>query len=98
MKPKYDSSPTQLREHIACLAAMSAKQTECLLVQAAAEHRCTYLVNIHASEFLSTGGDYTWLQYGLKAVPSRLRRLAELNRILAHQPWLVTKEHIEVST
>lgn len=46
-------------------------------------------------EFLQVGGNPAWLQ-GLHCAPQKLRNLNEINKLLAHRPWLVTKEHIEV--
>lgn len=63
--------------------------------QAAARHRCSYLVGLHREEFLQVGGNPAWLQ-GLHCAPQKLRNLSEINKLLAHRPWLVTKEHIEV--
>lgn len=48
------------------------------------------------AEFLKVGGTPDWLQ-GLHCAPQKLRNLNEINKILAHRPWLITKEHIEVS-
>lgn len=44
-------------------------------------------------EFLDYGGDETWLQ-GLDHVPAKLLAICEINKILAHRPWLLTPEHI----
>uniref|UniRef100_A0A8C2J6J9 Sestrin 1 n=1 Tax=Cyprinus carpio TaxID=7962 RepID=A0A8C2J6J9_CYPCA len=63
-------------------------------IMAAARHQCTYLVNLHVNDFLHVGGDPKWLN-GLEEAPQKLRALGELNKILAHRPWLLTKEHIE---
>lgn len=65
--------------------------------QAAARHQCSYLVGFHMGEFLQVGGDPEWLR-GLQYAPQKLRNLNEINKILAHRPWLITKEHIEVSS
>lgn len=65
--------------------------------QAAARHQCSYLVNLHVNDFLQVGGDPKWLN-GLDEAPQKLQQLGELNKILAHRPWLLTKEHIEVSS
>lgn len=46
-------------------------------------------------EFLQVGGNPAWLQ-GLHCAPPKLRNLNEINKLLAHRPWLITKEHIEV--
>lgn len=66
-----------------------------LIPQAAARHQCSYLVNLHVNDFLQVGGDPKWLN-GLDEAPQKLQQLGELNKILAHRPWLLTKEHIEV--
>ncbi|XP_067273752.1 sestrin-1 isoform X3 [Pseudorasbora parva] len=63
-------------------------------IMAAARHQCTYLVNLHVNDFLHVGGDPKWLN-GLEEAPQKLQALGELNKILAHRPWLLTKEHIE---
>lgn len=64
------------------------------ITQAAARHQCSYLINMHVDEFLKTGGIAEWLN-GLEYVPQRLRNLNEINKLLAHRPWLITKEHIQ---
>lgn len=66
-----------------------------LLLQAAARHQCSYLINMHVDEFLKTGGIAEWLN-GLEYIPQRLKNLNEINKLLAHRPWLITKEHIQV--
>uniref|UniRef100_A0A674HX61 Sestrin 1 n=1 Tax=Terrapene triunguis TaxID=2587831 RepID=A0A674HX61_9SAUR len=64
--------------------------------EAAARHQCSYLVNLHVNDFLHVGGDPKWLN-GLENAPHKLQNLGELNKILAHRPWLITKEHIETT-
>ncbi|KAG8582432.1 hypothetical protein GDO81_008047 [Engystomops pustulosus] len=63
-------------------------------IMAAARHQCSYLVNQHVNDFIQSGGDQKWLN-GLENAPLKLRNLGELNKLLAHRPWLITKEHIE---
>ncbi|XP_039603833.1 sestrin-1 isoform X1 [Polypterus senegalus] len=63
-------------------------------IMAAARHQCSYLVNLHVDDFLQVGGNPKWLN-GLEGAPQKLQSLGELNKILAHRPWLITKEHIE---
>ncbi|XP_071624199.1 sestrin-2 isoform X2 [Heliangelus exortis] len=65
-----------------------------IAIMAAARHRCSYLVGLHMGEFLQVGGNPEWLQ-GLHCAPQKLRNLNEINKLLAHRPWLITKEHIE---
>jgi len=33
----------------------------------------------------------------LRSIPGKLQDLYEINKILAHRPWLLNKSHIEVS-
>ncbi|KAL2806953.1 sestrin-3 isoform 1 [Daubentonia madagascariensis] len=66
-----------------------------IAIMAAARHRCSYLINMHVDEFLKTGGIPEWLN-GLEYVPQRLKNLNEINKLLAHRPWLITKEHIQI--
>ncbi|KAL2082063.1 hypothetical protein ACEWY4_021881 [Coilia grayii] len=63
-------------------------------IMAAARHQCSYLVNLHVNDFLQVGGDPKWLK-GLDMAPRKVQMLGELNKILAHRPWLLTKGHIE---
>ncbi|KAI5229433.1 Sestrin-3 [Manis pentadactyla] len=62
--------------------------------KAAARHQCSYLISKHVDEFLKTGGIAEWLN-GLEYVPQRLKNLNEINKLLAHRPWLITEEHIQ---
>lgn len=64
-----------------------------LAIMAAARHRCEYLVSLQETEFLLKGGDPTWLQ-GIAHAPKKLQALCDLNALLAHQPWLITRTHI----
>lgn len=63
--------------------------------QAAARHQCLYLVQQHSAGFLEAGGEESWLS-GLEHAPGKLRSLQTLNKLLAHRPWLITQQHIQV--
>jgi sestrin 1/3 len=65
-----------------------------LAIIAAGRNKCNYLVNLHEEEFRVEGGDPKWLN-GLEFIPQKLRAIYDINKILAHRPWLLTKEHIE---
>lgn len=65
-----------------------------IAIMAAARHHCNYLVYLHSAQFLRVGGDPLWLQ-DLKAAPTRLRLLDQINKVLAHQPWLASCSHIQ---
>ncbi|CAI9535695.1 unnamed protein product, partial [Staurois parvus] len=73
--------------------ALSLPERHYVAIMAAARHHCVYLVSLHSTHFLQVGGDPCWLE-GLNSAPLKLRRLNDLNKILAHRPWLITKEHI----
>jgi sestrin len=64
-----------------------------IAIMAASQYRCHYLVAHMEQEFLANGGDPTWLK-GIYHIPKKMSNLLELNCLLAHQPWLVTKNHI----
>uniref|UniRef100_A0A0C9QIJ9 Sesn_1 protein n=1 Tax=Fopius arisanus TaxID=64838 RepID=A0A0C9QIJ9_9HYME len=68
-----------------------------IAIMAAGRHQCSYLINLQKGEFLVQGGDPTWLQ-GLRSLPAKLQNLYEINKILAHRPWLLNKTHIEKLT
>ncbi|XP_058801361.1 sestrin-3 [Phymastichus coffea] len=68
-----------------------------IAIMAAGRHQCSYLINLQKTEFLNQSGDETWLQ-GLKSIPRKLQNLYEINKILAHRPWLLNKVHIEKLT
>ncbi|XP_014098945.1 sestrin homolog isoform X1 [Bactrocera oleae] len=65
-----------------------------LAIIAAARHQCPYLVKMYEKKFISQGGKAEWLN-GLEHIPSKLRAIYDINKILAHRPWLLRKEHIE---
>ncbi|KAL5011045.1 hypothetical protein ScPMuIL_013350 [Solemya velum] len=68
-----------------------------IAIMAAGRHQCSYLINLHTQEFILKGGDPAWLR-GLNFIPKKLRDLYEINKLLAHRPWLITKSHIEKLT
>ncbi|SPP72970.1 sestrin homolog isoform X1 [Drosophila guanche] len=68
-----------------------------LAIIAAARHQCPYLVKRYEKEFINQGGSSDWLR-GLNHIPAKLRAIYDINKILAHRPWLLRKEHIELLT
>ncbi|KAJ8973761.1 hypothetical protein NQ317_017563 [Molorchus minor] len=62
---------------------------------AAGRHQCSYLITLQKQEFLLQGGDPEWLK-GFNHIPTKLRNLYDINKILAHRPWLLKKSHIEL--
>lgn len=65
-----------------------------IAIMGASRHRCCFLVRLYEIEFLKQQGEKEWLQ-GLNYIPAKLRALCEINKILAHQPWLLKASHIE---
>lgn len=59
-------------------------------------HKCPALMLEHIDNFLSLGGNKSWLT-SLDSVPVKLQKLKEINEILATDPWLLTPERISVS-
>ncbi|KAK9881553.1 hypothetical protein WA026_016430 [Henosepilachna vigintioctopunctata] len=68
-----------------------------IAIMAAGRHQCSYLISLQKQEFIIQGGDQNWLK-GLNFIPQKLRNLYDINQILAHRPWLLTKHHIEKLT
>ncbi|XP_014460456.1 sestrin-2 isoform X1 [Alligator mississippiensis] len=95
LHPKYLSSFWRTQYLLLCMdGPLPHHKRHYIAIMAAARHQCSYLVGLHMGEFLQAGGDPEWLQ-GLHCAPQKLRNLNEINKILAHRPWLITKEHIE---
>lgn len=74
-------------------AALPRTWRRYLAVMAAARHQCTPIIEAQAAAFIAEGGDAAWLE-GLKYAPAQFANLAELNALIAHRPWLITREHI----
>lgn len=68
-----------------------------IAIMAAGRHQCSYLINLQKEEFLAQGGDQMWLK-GLSYIPKKLRDLYEVNKILAHRPWLLNPQHLQKLT
>ncbi|NXD11434.1 SESN2 protein, partial [Nothocercus nigrocapillus] len=95
LHPQYLSSFWKTQCLLLCMdGPLPYHKRHYIAIMAAARHQCSYLVGLHMAEFLRAGGSPAWLQ-GLPCAPQKLRNLNEINKLLAHRPWLVTKEHIE---
>ncbi|CAG8707500.1 14589_t:CDS:2 [Acaulospora morrowiae] len=62
-------------------------------IMAASQHRCQYLVSHLKNEYLAANGDPEWLK-GLQYAPDKIKKIAKINSILAHQPWSLESDHI----
>ncbi|CAG8460213.1 1794_t:CDS:2 [Diversispora eburnea] len=64
-----------------------------IAIMAVSQHKSQYLISKLKNEFLLHGGEAKWLD-GLQNVPVKIKKLAQINSILAHQPWRLQKSHI----
>tara|TARA_B100000795_G_C22734198_1_gene412651 strand:- start:22 stop:1083 length:1062 start_codon:yes stop_codon:yes gene_type:complete len=85
MHPKYFES--QLESH-KCLmlgeGPLPPTWRNYIAIMAASRYNCHYLVFQQRRRFLHNGGDPEWL-IGISKVPKKLRRLINLNALLAHR-------------
>jgi len=65
-----------------------------LAIMAASTIKCEYILRCLEDLFLYYGGDKSWLIYGLRTVPEKLKKLAKYNEIMAHQPWKIKADDI----
>ncbi|KAF9429227.1 Sestrin-1 [Entomortierella beljakovae] len=63
-------------------------------IMAASQYNCQYMVSMMKLDYLSSGGDPLWLN-GLQFTTQKIRNLAKLNGLMAHQPWLLRTRHIQ---
>ncbi|CAL8117102.1 unnamed protein product [Orchesella dallaii] len=65
-----------------------------IAIMAAARYRCSYLMELQKREFLYQGGDPNWLR-GLDCAPPKLTALYNINKAMAHRPWVLKKEDLQ---
>uniref|UniRef100_H2ZKF0 Sestrin 2 n=1 Tax=Ciona savignyi TaxID=51511 RepID=H2ZKF0_CIOSA len=95
LHPQYLQQFLETNDHLLrSSGALPYEYRSYIAIMAAARHQCTYLVHLMEVQFLLQGGDREWLR-GLDHVPAKLRALSELNKLLAHRPWLVTAQHFK---
>jgi len=88
---------TFLKTHYALLTGdgpLPAPTRHLIALLASARYSCSFLVEYHKKEFLRLGGKKELLDKGLTEVPKKIMKLYELNKILAHRPWMLTAQHI----
>lgn len=66
-----------------------------IAIIAAARHACPPLLLILETDFLVHGGDREWL-HGIHRAPPKLQRLGVFNALLAHTPWKLRPEDVEL--
>jgi sestrin len=84
--------PLHWRNYIAILVWLIICSFE---LQAASRHKCSHLVDEQEQEFIRNDGPPKWLE-GLDAIPKKLHAICDVVQLLSHQPWLLSKENIEV--
>jgi hypothetical protein len=67
-----------------------------LAIMAVSAIRCQYLLQKLEIEFLEYGGDESWLSEGLAVVPEKIKKMAKINNLLAHQAWKIKIQDIKV--
>lgn len=65
-----------------------------IAIMACSRYGCDRLVGRERAAYLQAGGEPSWLE-GVHRAPLQLRRLAEINKILAHRPWCLNQSHIK---
>ena len=55
-------------------------------------------VSLQQKEFLANGGEPGWIEGGIRSLPAKVLNFLTVNKLLAHQPWLVTPDHMKVHT
>ena len=58
--------------------------------------KCEYLFSHYENQFLLSGGEISWLLEGLKVVPDKLKKLADLNNLINNQPWNFDVKYIKI--
>ena len=66
-----------------------------LAIMAVSCYRQEYLLYILQEQFLLAGGPLEWLIFGLERVDPKIKRIADLNEIIAYKPWQISKEHFQ---
>ena len=68
-----------------------------IALMAASTMRSDYLIRVTEDAFLFYGGDENWLLHGLNYVPKKIQKLAKINNIMAHQPWKIHGNDLNVN-
>lgn len=64
-------------------------------IMAVSTIKSDYLLSLLQNQFLLSGGEESWIIGGLEMVPEKLKCLAKINNILAHQPWKLQLKDIK---
>ncbi|ETO31169.1 sestrin-2 [Reticulomyxa filosa] len=67
-----------------------------LAIMAASRYDCEPLIGFLECKFQEHHGNPAWLIGGLDASDRKLKKITQLNALLAHQPWAISPDHIAV--
>jgi len=65
-----------------------------IAIMSSARLSCSYLVHQHSQELSLLPGYKQCMDKGLSGFPSKIRKLYDLNMLLAHRPWQLTRDHV----
>lgn len=68
-----------------------------LILKAVSCFKNEYLLKVQEEQFLLNGGSAEWIRNGMEKIPEKLKKIAQINEILAHKPWTLNYQHIQVS-
>lgn len=86
---KYLTCFLQFENHLMRLnSPLSIQWRYYIGIMGASRHHCSMLIEKCEHMFLMHGGDPQWLE-GVEHTPKKLRKLNNINKILAHKPWLL---------
>ena len=71
---------------------LSPAARQLVAVMASARLSCSALVTQHRQDLRGLGQS-DWAQ-GLHSAPEKIRKLSQLNMVLAHRPWQMTRDHV----
>eukprot|EP00484_Ammonia_sp_Unknown_P015744 CAMPEP_0197072826 /NCGR_PEP_ID=MMETSP1384-20130603/210292_1 /TAXON_ID=29189 /ORGANISM="Ammonia sp." /LENGTH=907 /DNA_ID=CAMNT_0042511647 /DNA_START=100 /DNA_END=2824 /DNA_ORIENTATION=- len=63
-------------------------------LMAASRFGCKAVLEQCQLQYRKFNGDMTWIKAGITSAPHKYQKMAKLNAMLAHQPWLIGKQHI----
>lgn len=93
---KYLSSSLQVTKRVSLGGGLKnlCKYLSCYF-QAVCRHEVGWLMHALLTDFRNAGGDIRWMA-GVHLAPPKLYALVSINNLLAHRPWLLLPQHIQV--
>ena len=75
-------------------APLPAPMRHMIGIMASARLSCSYLTHHQRHELRLAAGGRDIAENGLEDFPAKIRKLYELNMVLAHRPWQMTRDHV----